>query len=168
MRSLVYKKEKYFPPSSTFTPVLSYQQDEAALSLESSLSSRSPPLLPSRARLSFAEVIESSIAEQQKEKAGESRDDTMAYPRHPLSLCLTEKTPTSRKSTPRLDAETPLVAYRAVRGFFPLYRASSRGPRPTETAIPSPCFRFVLLEAAKRNGEHVSGTRSRARTRGTG
>lgn len=76
----------------------------------------------------------------------------MAYPRHPLPLCLTEKTPTSRKSTPRLDAETPLIV--PFEGSSLFIAHPSRGPRPTEeTATPSPCFRFVLLEVAKRNGE---------------
>ena len=84
----------------------------------------------------------------------------------PCTPCLTEKTPTSRKSTPRLDAETPLVAYRAVRGFLPLCRATlSRSSSNGGDGDPFSLSVFVLLEVAKRNGEARERDEERERAR---
>lgn len=65
--------------------------------------------------LPFAEVIESSIAEWQKEKPCKGRDDTMPFP--PLvpsfvPLFHRKKTPTSGNRARVSTRRTPLVAYR--------------------------------------------------------
>lgn len=94
----------------------------------------------------------------------------MASLRHPASAPLFHrKNSHQRKSTPRLDAETPLAAYRAVRGCFPLYCTLSCPPSSFNGDVDP--FSVSMPSSRKRrswNGERARGPDEEKEATGTG